>query len=196
MNKHWFASFIIVLFYSCASQKDKAPSTIQEPNQPDSFFPVTSYIKGQIHLVDSLPITPLKITVVKGKADSIWLTKVALKSMLQPFLTPVIGETNLMPYFTETRFNDQTINAITFTYEPSQTLPDSIPLRQWSVYVDPEKSVVSKIYMVKQLKEKDQNLTQQLTWQSNKSAKISTILNKADGNLELLREEEFVWNFH
>ncbi|MEO6718980.1 MAG: hypothetical protein ABIN67_01400 [Ferruginibacter sp.] len=197
MNKRWFASTLVILLFSCASKKEAepAPSPVPTSNLPDSFFPVTSYIKGQIHVLDSLPITPLEITVVKGRTDSAWLTKEKLKPLLQPFLYPIIDETNLLPYFTETRFNDQTINAITFTYEPSKKLPDSISLRRWDVYIDPEKGMVTKIYLVKQLKENGQNITQQLTWQTDRSAKISTILNKTDGSLELLKEDQFIWNF-
>jgi hypothetical protein len=197
MNKCWLVGYLLVLFCSCASKKNQdAPSSpLRNSNVPDSFFPVTSYIRGQIHILDSLPITPLEVTVVKGRTDSIWLTKEKLRPLLEPFLNPVIAETNLIPYFTETRFNDQTINAITFTYEPSKKLPDSISLRHWDVYVDPEKGMVVKVYIVKQLKENGQDITQQLTWQTDKSAKITTILNKVDGSLELLKEDQFIWNF-
>ena len=146
-------------------------------------------------ILDSLPVTPLQITTIKDRKDSVWLTKEKLRQVLQPFLKTDIRETNLIQYFKETRFNDQTINAITFIYEPSQPLPDSMSLRNWTVYVDPEKGLVTKIYIVKQLRSYGKLITQQLTWQTNKFAKISSIVNKPDGSLELLKEEEFIWNF-
>ena len=197
MNKLHFIIYLVILLLGCATKNKEiqSSSTVQNSEVPDSFFPVTSYIRGQIILLDSLPITPLKIAVIKGKTDSTWGTKHTLKQFLAPFLNTEIKETNLLKYFKETRFNDQTLNAITFTYEPRMKLPDSITLRRWDVYVDPQKGVVTKIYMVKQLKENDQKITQQLTWQTNKLAKISTILNKPDGNVELLKEEQFIWNF-
>jgi hypothetical protein len=182
---------------SCASKQEKplADDAQIDLTGTDSFFPVTSYLKGQMIILDSLPVTPLQITTIKGGKDSVWLSKENLRQVLQPFLTPQISETNLTRYFKETRFNDQTINAITFIYEPINKLPDSIPLRRWTVYVDPEKGMVSKIYMVQQLKQGDQIITRQLTWQTNKLAKISSILDRPDGSMELLKEEEFIWNF-
>ena len=168
---------------------------VDSKQAPASFFPVTSYIKGQMLILDSMPVTPLLITTVKGKSDSAWLTKEKLKLFLQPFLNPVIGETNLMGFFKETRFNDQTLHAITFTYDPPGKLPDSMSIRHWDVYVDPDKGIVTKVYIVKQLKERDQQLTRQLTWQTDKYAKITTLRNKQDGGLELLKEELCVWDF-
>ena len=160
-----------------------------------SFFPVTSFVKGQIITLDSLPVTPLQITTIKEKKDSAWISKVALKPLFLPFLTPEINETNLTKYFKETKFKDQTLKAITFTYDPINTIPDSITLRHWDVYVDPEKGNVIKVYIVKEIKENNQIFTQQLTWQTDKLAKISIILNKPNGNMELLKEVVFIWGF-
>jgi hypothetical protein len=160
-----------------------------------SFFPVTSFIKGQIIVLDSLPVTPLQITTVRGKADSVWITKNELKKLLQPFLTPIIDETSLADFFTETKFKDETLNAITFTYDPSKVIPDSIPLRHWDVYIHPETGKVEKVYMVKNIEAQGQRFTQQLTWQTDKMVKITTLLNMKDGTQALLKEVVFIWNF-
>lgn len=185
------------MLHSCTNNPEQAPAPLETENKNhiDSFFPVTSFIRGQILTLDSLPVTPLQITTVKQKTDSVWIHKEDLKPLLITFITPVINETNLTKYFKETKFNDQTLNAVTFTYDPISRIPDSITLRHWDVYIDPEKGTVLKVYMVKNIKENNQSFTQQLTWQTNKMAKISTILNKPDGNMELLKEVVFVWNF-
>ena len=145
--------------------------------------------------MDSLPITPLQITTIDNKTDSAWLTKEKSKAFFDPFLSPVIEETNLTSLFRQTVFNDQTLNAITFTYDPVAKIPDSLSLRSWSVYVNPETGSVSKVYLVKQFVENGKTFTQQLTWQSNKSAKINTILNEAGGEMKLLKEVSLIWNF-
>ena len=46
-----------------------------------------------------------------------------------------------------------------------------------------------------EIKEGKNNFTQQLTWKSNEMAKITTILNKEDGNQELLKEVVYTWKF-
>lgn len=116
--------------------------------------------------------------------------------MLASFILPEIKETNMVNYFKETSFNDQTLNAITFTYDPIKPLPDSILLRHWDVYIDPESGKVTMVYLVKQIKEKAENKTLQLTWKTDKYAMIKTIVNKADGSTKLLKEDKFIWKFN
>jgi len=194
MSRYSVLAICLLILNGCFNNSNKT-NTVEKKVLADSFFPVTSYIKGQIVVLDSLPVTPLQITTIKGKSDSVWITKNDLKKILSTFLSPTIDETNLVDFFKETKFNDQTLNAITFTYDPSKILPDSISLRHWDVYVNPETGVVEKVYIVKNIKEDNKKITQQLTWQTNVLAKITTILNKEDGNQELLKEVVFTWKF-
>jgi hypothetical protein len=194
MSKYGILAICLMILNGCFNNSNKI-NTAEKKVLADSFFPVTSYLKGQIIVLDSLPVTPLQITTIKGKSDSVWITKNDLKKILSPFLSPTINETNLVDFFKETKFNDQTLNAITFTYDPSKILPDSISLRHWDVYVNPETELVEKVYIVKNIKEDNKKITQQLTWHTNKMAKITTILNKEDGNQELLKEVVFTWKF-
>jgi hypothetical protein len=200
--KKLFFSILIFILISCNNNTENTTSATTAVSAPaineakkDSFFPVTSFIRGQFRSFDSLLVTPLHTTVVNDKTDSVWIKQNALIPLLKDFLSPEIKETNLTSFFKEASFNDQTINAVTFTYDPSATLPDSISLRHWDVYIDPESGGISKIYLVKQLKGKDGNITQQLTWKTNKWAGINTILNKPDGSSVLLKAEKFIWNF-
>ena len=165
-------------------------------NKKDTFLPVTAFIKGQMLVLDSLPITPLHTIIVNNKHDSVWLKKNELIPLLTDFLTPEIKETNFTNFFRQTSFNDQTLNAITFTYDPVTALPDSISLRHWDIYIDPASGNISKVYLVKQSKEKEGIITKQLTWKTNKWAMITTLLNKPDGNTQILKEEKFTWNFN
>lgn len=189
------AAIVLLSIYGCAGKEKKVAQPGNNTEAIDSFFPVTSFIKGQLLLLDSLQVTPLQIITKPGKTDSIWLTKEKLKPYLLPFATPTITETNFIPYFKQTRFKDLTINAITFTYDPLAPMPDSINLRHWDIYINPETGNVSKVYIVKEIKEKGVDLTLQLTWQSNKWAKITTLVNKPNGKMELVKDEKFVWDF-
>ena len=107
------------------------------------------------------------------------------------FLHPEIDTSNLIPFFSEARFLDQTVDAYTFTYEPKGILPDSISLRHWDVYIDPKKNIVRRIYIVKE----EHDITRQLTWQSNKWCKVVTIGNDKDGNQQVMKETLITWDF-
>jgi hypothetical protein len=199
MKRLFFIPAIVIYFLSCANNKTTQETT-QNVNTDSatavSFFPVTSFLKGQARQFDSLTATPINIVTTGEKVDSISLNKDQLKALLQPFFSPEIDETNLIKYFKETKFNDQTQNAITFSYDPITTLPDSINIITWNVYVNPTTGNVNEIYMVKHIIKNGQNITQQLTWHTDKYAEINEILNKPDGNSNLLKREKIIWNFN
>ena len=196
MKKSFIVAISLAFIISCNNHNKENPEVNDvKENKSDSFFPVTSFIKGQIIILDSLPVTPLQITIINNKSDSVWIKKSDIKPLLIPFLTPEITATNLTNYFKETVFNDQTLNAITFTYDAKKSLPDSILIKHWDVYVNPETGSVDKVYIVKKLTENNQIITQQLTWQNNKSAKIVTILINPDGSSKLIKEVVFLWKF-
>ncbi len=166
--------------------------------KPVAFFPVTDFLKGQLLALDSIPFTPLLYTTINGETDSAWLKKEQLKTFFAPFFTITIDSTNLLTYFKETKFNDQTVNAITLMYEPSKQLPDSMQLRKWNVYIDPVTGKVRSLYIEKEYKESSlsngQSYTQQLFWTTDKSAKIITILNQPDGTSTVVKEEKIIWD--
>ena len=193
-----YFSIIILFFTSCTSSDSKKIPSLENnisAHKRDSFFPVTSFLKGQINQFDSLPSTPLHTITVNGKTDSVWIKREQLAILLESFLSPTINETNLVAYFKETSFNDLTLNTLTLTYDAIQTLPDSLHLTHWDVYINPETGKIRKIYMVKQLKINDDFVTEQLTWQTNKSATITTLINKGGNKTELLKVDKFIWNF-
>ncbi len=157
------------------------------------FFPVTSFLQGQMQLLDSLPVTILQLTTANGNTDSVWLPAVKVKPQLQAFLSDSIGKTNLYSLFKETKFNDQSTEAITFMYGPKANLPVNMALRHWDVYVDPEKSTVKRIYIVRQVKENNIAAMQQLTWQTGKWAKIVTIKDEPGTKPS---ETKWVWDLN
>lgn len=195
--------FLILISISIVSCNQSKPVPVTTPidstqqkteeKKIDSFFPVTSFLRGQMVITDSLPITPLHFFTVNGKTDSAWLKPNELHAFLQPFFSPAITSTNLTSLFKETSFNDLSLNAVTFTYDPTQQLPDSLNLRHWDVYINPQTGKVFKVYIVKNIKENNKTYIQQLTWQVGEYAKIVNIY--TEGKIATIKEDKFVWKF-
>jgi len=193
LKKFLFSAIITIVITSCEQKKTNRFQ--QETNtNANNFFPVTQYILGQIKELDSLPVTPLKVTTINGKADSVWIKREEIRSFIQPFITPVIDSITLHDYFSEKSFLDQTINAFTFSYEPVKPLPDSIELRRWDIYVDPQSNKVTRIYIVKQTNTTPMK-TIQLTWKSGYFCKITTITENGNSDQDV-KEQELIWNFN
>jgi hypothetical protein len=190
----YLLAIIIVLAFGCNNntpEKDTVHTPKAAEEKPD-FFPVTNYILGQIHEIRENYKTPIKYITVNHHTDSIFLKFEDLNNHLTEFLTPRIDSANLAPFFAETKFMDQTINAFTLTYEPKLKLPDSIALRHWDVYIDPETGKVKRIFLVKKI---DSNKKLQLTWQSNEWC-MATIINNISADSSVIeKEEKIIWEY-
>jgi hypothetical protein len=186
--------FLIILSAGClfsCTQQNKNPQTAPSPSpavKSEDFFPVTTFILGQITEIRSNGLNPLKITTAGNKTDSTWLKVEELENEFAEFLHPTIDSSNMARFFKESKFLDQTLNAFTFTYEPLAPLPDSMELQRWDVYINPRANTVRRIYIEKV---KNANKQLQLTWQSKEWCRQVSI----SGNGEMEKEVLIKWKF-
>ncbi|MBL0054711.1 MAG: hypothetical protein IPP31_00700 [Chitinophagaceae bacterium] len=200
MKNICFASLFLILLGSCGPGAEKTVAPIQQAASDSAkasaekqrFFPVTDYLKGQLFEISKKEVTPLKYITIGDHTDSVWLKREEVGPEVKEFLTPQIDSMNLIGLFTEKKFMDQTLDALTFTYEPTSTIPDSLKLQRWDIYVDPNTGKVRRIYLVKTAGE---NRILQLTWLSDKWCKMTTINSRPDGSSVVEREEKIVWDF-
>jgi hypothetical protein len=193
--------FIAVVFLVACNSNKPAPKKIEDAVAPQSveplgdsatnFFPVTSYLKGELLNIKTGGITPIRKITIAGKTDSSWVKMEELESILAVFLSPVIDSTNLKDVFDQKIFKDETLNAFTFTYDPKNAQTNTFAFTHWDVYVDPESNKVTRIYL---LKKEGADKMLQLTWQSGKQCKIRT-LNNANGKTTVEKEENISWSF-
>jgi len=184
----------VILLCACHNKEVKQPQSGSSTQESQQFFPVTDFLLGQLNEIDSMPVTPLKITIDDGKRDSIWLKKSDIRPFAKPFLSPLIDSISLHQFFGEQSFMDQTINAVTLSYDPVNKLPDSIKLTHWDVYVDPQRGTVQRVYIVKEEPVNGATLTTQLTWKVNKWCSIRTIEQQSK-IAPRVKEEILKWEF-
>ena len=189
-----FLVTFLLLFSACHSEKNSDVNLVKNSDDSVHIFPVTSFLKGRLRILDTMPVTPLQIITENGKVDSIWLKREDIRKNAYPFLSPIIDSSTMYPFFTEKSFLDQTVNAYTFSYDPKVRLPDSINLTHWDVYMNPQTNTIERIYMVKEKDENNQSVITQLTWLVDKWYSIRTITQVA-GKETQVREEKMIWNF-
>ena len=184
---------LITIFLSCTnSSNSEAVKKEKELPEKQSFFPVTSYIKGELYNFKKDGVNPLKYTTIKNHIDSVWLKLDEIDEAIKEFLHPEIDSINLVSLFTEKSFLDQSIGTFTFTYDASGPLPDTMTLKRWDVYIDPVSGKVKRVYMVKEI---SKNKMLQLTWLSRKWCKITTIVTDQNGASFVEKEEKISWDF-
>lgn len=188
----------ICVLLSCKNaEKESAPAAFTPPpesskDSAENYFPVTNYIYGQIAEIRERGLNPLMLVTQNGRTDSSWLRIEDLDSIFAPFLTPVIDTANFKSLFRETRFEDLSLDAYTWTYEPYNTLPDTLTLKRWDVYVNPSTSKVTRVYWMKQTGEKTQ---EQLTWNSGASSKVVHV-HEQNGHAVVDKEIIIKWDFN
>jgi hypothetical protein len=188
-----------VLFAGCNNHTSTSTITPVPKIEPVSslgdsatnFFPVTSYLKGELLGIKKGGITPVRKIMIAGKTDSSWIKMEELETVFAQFLFPVIDTVNLKNTFDQKIFKDETLNAFTFTYDPKNAQINTFAFTHWDVYVDPESNKVTRIYL---LKKESADTVLQLTWKSGKSCKILTLKN-ANGKTTVEKEENIVWTF-
>ena len=191
--------FGTVIFFAACNTNKKSRVDTPTINNPQvtigdtvsNFFPVTSYLKGEIFSIKNGGITPVKKTTVAKITDSIWVKEADFQTTFAAFLSPVIDTSNLKKTYTEKRFLDQTLNAFTFTYDPLNGEDNGFTFKHWDVYVDPETNKVRRIYLTKKI---DVNTELLLTWQSGKWCKIITVKN-IEGKTTIIKEEKISWSY-
>jgi hypothetical protein len=185
---------MVIILLSCNNSSNNNPvPAVKDTPVKQSFFPVTSFLRGEINTLKTRGVDPVKYTTINNHTDSGWLKNKDMDAAFYEFLHPEIDTANLVNLFTEKSFLDQTINAVTFTYDVTlPPLPDSMQLQHWDVYIDPDANTVKRVYMVKQV---GKNKILQLTWISKKWCKITTIVTDEKGESKIEKEEKLFWDF-
>lgn len=191
----WSIGFLLIIFLgmSC-SQKTQTPAFIPSEHKSE-FFPVSEFFLGELNTLDSLPVTPLRISSVKNHLDSQWINKNEVYHFAHDFFEPVIDSAHQAAYFTERSFLDQTINLYTLSYDPIKKLPSGSNLRRWDVYIDPKTQKIARVYIVKKVFGKDGSVTKHLTWVAGTSFNITTIAESKTQN-PVIEEEKVIWKFN
>lgn len=191
--------FILIVFSfflnSCNSNNNTVEHSDNDSAKIASIFPVTEFLKGQLKMIDSMQITPLKLLISNGKTDSIWLKREDIRAGATPFLRPEIDSITMSPLFSEKSFLDQTLNAFTFSYDPKVRIPDSLQLTHWDVYINPQSHQVQRIYLVKENNESNHHIITQLTWVTDGWYSIRTITQSPGKNEPDVKEEKMIWSF-
>lgn len=162
-----------------------------KPKEPKDYIDVSSYLKGQLKYIDTVPFAFLKVLQQDSVyTDSQFITKEQVKAILQPFLVKEIEKKNFEENFKEVSFADATIETLTINYE---AIDDETPVTRVDIYVNPEKETISQLYLVRHEEKGDSSIVQQLLWKHNKSLVLITSTAKKN-QPEKIITEKVIWD--
>ncbi len=192
MTRLLIGILLAMMSSACNTAIEQSKDISTNEKETPGFFPVTNYISGQIEAVKRAGINPIKVDSSLNKSDTSWLKVEDFEAAFREFLTPKIDSSNLTQFFTESKFEDQTIDSYTFTYTAKPSLPDSITLQRWDVYISPTSNTIKRIFMVKKITSVKEL---QLTWQSGEWCKTVAIVTDAKGQQSVSTVQTIKWNF-
>ncbi len=110
-------------FNSCKNQK----------KEPKDYIDVSSYLKGQLRYIDTVPFAFLKVVQQDSiYTDSQFISKEQVKAIVQPFLVKELEKKQFEENFKEISFADATIETVTITYE---AVSEKSPVSRVDIYI-------------------------------------------------------------
>ena len=193
MQNKILVSLSVFIFFiaACSNNKTSVNKPAQDSIEDHSFFPVTQFVKGQLKEIDSMPVTPLRITTFNQHIDSVWLKKENIRPFAEPFLHPKIDSAYINNFYTKKSFLDQSINDVTLTYDKKNISTDPASI---AVYINPQTNKVTRIFMVKESNGNTGHQTIQLTWTANKWCQVTTIIEK-ENTPPQIKQDKLIWDF-
>lgn len=164
---------LILSCNSSPSDNSSLPVSV-DTIQKENFFPVTSFIQGEIYSIKNGGVTPTLYSIKNGVKDSGFVKMENLDSLVAPFLKPMIDTSNLKSTFTETSFLDETLKLFTFNYTRKPNKSEVPELKTWNVYLGKEDSKVKSVYIEKI---PSPGVKLLLTWKAGKYCQMVTIEN-------------------
>ena len=169
MNK-WLTGLTVIFLTACKSET-------KDPNA--AFFPVASFLKGQVAQVDSTLNAITKIVTVNGISDTSFIKREDFRKYAGDFLSlPDIASDDLSDDYTETQMFDEDLQSVILNYTPKEK---DAPILRQEVMIQPGNGTedkVKRIYIERFLSTTDSTVQKRLTWQVAQRFQVVTITQK------------------
>lgn len=172
MTRSFLLLSAVLLAASC--QQNATKNTQEQKSDSVNIFPVTSFIEGQIHMVDSFQLPTLKYITVNSKTDTSLISLDEFKQLAQEFFHPDVNNPKLAGEYKESNFADQSIKGVTFNYTTDNK---DLEVQRVDVVVSASavaNDKVRSIYIERQHVGGDTITHKKLYWRTDKNFQIIT----------------------
>lgn len=188
MKRIWLAASIGIFLYgalSCAQDGKQEYSA----SEPQDFYPVLSFIREELALLDSLPVAITRYRVDQSNSDTSILEKSEFRRIAESLAEPDISRDPLRKEYTETVYMDATINLLTMSYRPKDALAI---VQKTDIYIDPATEKVKSMYIEKKMSEANSTVVQKIIWSAGRQVQLTSVIT-VEGQPERVIQERYHW---
>lgn len=181
---------IVLLLTACKSKKEKKPGA-----ENATFFPVPTYIRGELARLDSSIVTVTKVETRNGQTDTVPIRQNEVRNYAKDFLSlPDISSPDLKDDYEVTHLYDDLQQAFVFTY----TTLEPHPVQQQNVTVEPEQNAAGKndiksVYTTLVQTNGNTAVKKILLWKAGKGFLITTLQQQPNA-AEQIHTVQINWN--
>ena len=163
---------VIMAFVACKGKKEQ-----EDNGDSKGFFPVISYLQGQVREMDSTLNSIVKfVTVDSSKTDTIYLHRDQFREEAKDFLTlPDISKPEYKDRYTESSHYDETLDRSIVTYIPKDPQKEQIQQEEIMVKSEVSSGIISHVIVNSVTNSKDSLVQKRMLWRSGQSFQIVTI---------------------
>jgi hypothetical protein len=188
MNRMLFILGSIIFFTGCKNK----PS---QEEKDASFFPVVSFIKGQVKNIDTSLYRIVKVETIDTTRSTTYIKREDFGKYAKDFLElPDISSSKWKDDYQETKVFDDALNKVILSY--TTTVEDN-PVRREDVMLNPTNesgnSEVQNIIINTLEQSKDSSIEKNMVWYAGKRFTIITKIQKAN-KPEKIKKLEVIWN--
>jgi len=182
--QHFFAILFLLCGVSCKEKDDR-----------EKFFPVLSFIQGQVADIDSSLYSIRKIVYVDSlRTDTFFIHREDFRREAQDFLSiPDISASSYRDKYTEDKRFDETMNRVMITYTPVKPEKEEIQRQEVIIKQDPDGDKVTNFIINSVVNTKDSAVLKRLLWKVGESFQV-TIIKQLAGHPETTSTTKVIWN--
>jgi len=187
-NKFLLAGILFLILIACNQKK--------QDDKSEKFFPVLSFLQGQIADIDTSLYSIKKIVYTDSlHSDTTWIKREEFRGLAKDFLAiPDISGKKYKKNYTEEKLYDESLNRVILSYKPLK--PDNAEIQKQEILITPNIATgdkVSSIIIEQLISNKDSSVQKNMLWRVDQSFQVTTISQKP-GEPETVYTMKVTWN--
>ena len=190
MKKYVLLHPVLLLFIVIGCKQKKSEE------KTESFFPVLSFIKGQVADIDTSLYAIKKIVFIDSlHTDTSWMKREEFRGLAKDFLSiPDISGKKYKKLYTEEKLYDESMNRVILSYKPIN--PADAEIQKQEILITPNAATgdkVSSIIIEQGIANKDSSVQKKMLWTVDQSFQVTTI-RQTPGEAETISTLKVTWN--